>query len=81
MNHPSIPKTRLDVTSENHGILAVCRTMVKKKGSSKQHRAHDMVCTAKQTDVILPMGIAIFRRLHPQLGEDWEDGQERCRNS
>jgi hypothetical protein len=28
MNHPSIPKTSLDVTSANHGILAVWRTVV-----------------------------------------------------
>src|SRR5271157_6184549 len=29
MNHPSIPKTSLDVTSANHGILAVWRTIEK----------------------------------------------------
>jgi hypothetical protein len=32
--------------------------------------AHDMVCTAKQSDVTLPMGIAMFHLFHPQLGED-----------
>jgi hypothetical protein len=31
MNHPSIPKTSLDVTSANHGILAVWRTVEKKR--------------------------------------------------
>jgi hypothetical protein len=34
MNHPSIPKTSLDVTSANHGILAVWRTVEKKRGSA-----------------------------------------------
>jgi nicotinamidase-related amidase len=27
MNHPSIPETKSDVTSETHGLLALCRTV------------------------------------------------------
>ena len=35
MNHPSIPETSFHVTSESHGFLALCRTVVQEHRSSQ----------------------------------------------
>ena len=44
--------------------------------------AHDMLCTTKQSDVTLPMGIAILRPFpSTNLARTGKMGKKRCRNS
>src|SRR5271166_6544520 len=63
MNHPSIPKTSLDVTSANHGILAVWRTI--EKNGSLPRQARDVFLEVFPDRRLPPVGGSQFlRRRH-----------------